>query len=1486
MKSRNHGLKAFKDLLVKLERNSIIKRTTAMISLIILFLLPFSGNYLFAQTTYSYSRPNRATLLAALNAKNPNHEHPRLYARSADFDTIRKKVVSDPQMKSWYEDILKSANRVVNIDTIPYAYEPIYVSPPISRSVPGRLYALSMAYQITQKQKYADRVIKELEAIADWPNWGIRPNFLSVADIMHAFSVGYDWCYAAMTPAQRTVFRNAIVNKGLKKMIDEYNTNPTYAYKNKIGNVFGNNNWNPWCNGAASACALAIGDEEPVVAGEVLERALVIVENFAGTYGPDGASVEGPGYGNGAMSFYIKWIATMESALGTSYNYFNVPGIPEYVYFTPYLNGPVKALNFHDAGNDDKKYMDVTFFIANKLHKPTLGNMRKNDIQSGNTKGGFFDILWYKPDNYGDKTESLPLDKYFGGLVQTGSFRSSFTEPNAIFLAFHGGENAVAHSHLDIGQFNIDAMGLNWALDLGTEPLTYNPSFKNTFNLFGLYRLNPGGHNTLLINPSAIFDGQSNPAYNPVTQFVSKPSGGFAIVDMTKAYQTQANSAKRGFSLTKNRSKIIIQDELDLKQVSDVWWFMHTRATIKISEDGKTAILTQQGKRMRASLVSPAQGKFLLLESEPLPETYQNANQTPNTGIQKLAVKVSGVQKTTIMIELIPILQNSDLSEVTLPLVPLNKWNEPQLSSNKSFAQVKEPYKPVHNGYYSGFAVKESPDPLITYHWNNPKATDSLELYTLQPKKITGIPNSSFKQNKNQITVSGKGSLLFDFGVESAGWMEFDSDDLVDSVEVSISEYNEPAILNAGAKHRIKTQAPVKYGNTYRLELNDFLYEGVRFAWIHVRNFSKTWHIKNVRLVCQVRPVNYLGSFSCSDAELTRIWYTGAYVVKLNLLQDYFGAILMERSDRHSWTGDAYPAQAAALAAFGNYDVIKKNIAYTSSQDNGIAAYSLYWVLSLIDYLNYTGDVSFFKEYAGNADKRLEKAYNEYDKLPKLGFMGWDERLGAGFENPQTQEAQNTYKMLCINAWKQFGKTMSLINETGMAIKYQQFATSKIKLMLADESMLQHYGIHAVSEAVNAGLSDHAIINKLSTALFADRLNRLSYSPFNQYFIIQAMASAKQYDAALTTIKDCWGGQLRYGGTTFFEVYRPSWNAILNPNDAPPNNQCGYTSLAHPWSAGVTKWLSENILGIKPVQAGFKSFTIIPFLEDKLTQVKGAMPTPFGAITADFNMQSGNCTVSIPQGTSAEKIGLPKAGKQISKVMINGKLLWDGVFHQVTGIIAVEEDNNYLYLIHVKSGNYKLQVTYTGANELLKNPTEKFNYLITSIKQDSITSGNWNSKYGKQGYVLFGYSKEVVSKQLPAYVDSLTLHKNGIVVWNSLSSDTRVLAAFGMAKKSAAAIITKDPDATYQTMTMDIALRENHSYYLSMYFLDWDKQDRRSAIEIFDLETLNIIAPVEMVRNYEQGKYVSFTFNKSVRIRINHVRGKNAAVSGVFFDKP
>jgi len=156
------------------------------------------------------------------------------------------------------------------------------------------------------------------------------------------------------------------------------------------------------------------------------------------------------------------------------------------------------------------------------------------------------------------------------------------------------------------------------------------------------------------------------------------------------------------------------------------------------------------------------------------------------------------------------------------------------LCSLQGKSQAKEPYLPLYGGEFKSKSVQNSPDPIIHYQWKNPRADDSLQIYTLLPRQITPSRSNAFRIKDSGITVSGTGDLQFDFGQVNAVWIEFDSDDLNGDVQVSISEYNEPAILNAGAQHPVKTLKPVRYGNTYRLELNQQLYEGVWFAWLHV----------------------------------------------------------------------------------------------------------------------------------------------------------------------------------------------------------------------------------------------------------------------------------------------------------------------------------------------------------------------------------------------------------------------------------------------------------------------------------------------------------------------------------------------------------------------------------------------------------------------------------------------------------------------------
>ncbi len=793
----------------------------------------------------------------------------------------------------------------------------------------------------------------------------------------------------------------------------------------------------------------------------------------------------------------------------------------------------------------------------------------------------------------------------------------------------------------------------------------------------------------------------------------------------------------------------------------------------------------------------------------------------------------------------------------------------------------------------TGTEISLSPDPLVGWEWDTTDAEDELQVYTLKPVNVWTERPGSFRdlnsaiQVNTRIAVTGTGDITFDFGQVNAGWLEFDSEDLDGHVEMSISEYTEPAILNTGAQNRIKTKAPVKYGNTYRLELNDELYEGVRYGWIHVRTFKKEWHIDHVRLVCQVKPVNYKGSFYCSNPVLTKIWYTGAYGVKLNLLKDYFGAILMERSDRYSWTGDAHPSQAAALVAFANYDFIRKNVEHTADMNNGILSYSLYWVLSLADYFFYTGDTITLMKYIDNASRKLDLAYQHFGSDPPLGFFGWDERIGAGFEDPGCRESQNAYKMLSIRSWVVFAKALENMGKHDLAEKYMNYASAKMAELRKDPAWYENFGVHAAADAINTKLLSSAEQDSMFRNDFKDRLNRLSYSPFNQYFIIQALAGMDKYDEAVETILDCWGGQIDYGATTFFEVYRPSWNQVLTRNEAPPNNQCGYTSMAHPWGGGVVKWLSEEVLGIKPVYPGFKTVMIKPHLGRSLTNVKGSMPTPYGTIQVEFDVSKGYARVGIPGGVRAT-IAIPKTEKEITSIRLNGTKVHYN--KQDAGLKnTVSEDDDYIYFNNRSGGKYAFEIEYDGLTPAYQ-PGEWI-YPAVFVGEDRVTSGNWNEKYGSGGFVLFNTQKKdgrtVNFSSLPVYISGVTTRLDADTTWAVDTIDERAVSAASGSHlpRSIGAILTRDPEPTKQTMTIDVEVNPETDQEITLYFVDWDKQDRRTAVEVFDLETRQIISPVQVVRHYEKGSYLTYRYNRSVRFRINHIRGPNAAVSAIFFDQ-
>ena len=156
-----------------------------------------------------------------------------------------------------------------------------------------------------------------------------------------------------------------------------------------------------------------------------------------------------------------------------------------------------------------------------------------------------------------------------------------------------------------------------------------------------------------------------------------------------------------------------------------------------------------------------------------------------------------------------------------------------------------QPWPALAGGAFSNHAAPSSPDPLVRYEWAASVNGSILQVYELPAAAVSGTPASSFSNTSSavgsvacSIRVSGPGMLTFDFGVEVAGWLEFDSHDLTaaaaNQLTLGLGEYNE-----VGYYSGYKQGPPAVYGTscgaavcTFRLETNSELYEGLRFGFL------------------------------------------------------------------------------------------------------------------------------------------------------------------------------------------------------------------------------------------------------------------------------------------------------------------------------------------------------------------------------------------------------------------------------------------------------------------------------------------------------------------------------------------------------------------------------------------------------------------------------------------------------------------------------
>lgn len=415
---------------------------------------------------------------------------------------------------------------------------------------------------------------------------------------------------------------------------------------------------------------------------------------------------------------------------------------------------------------------------------------------------------------------------------------------------------------------------------------------------------------------------------------------------------------------------------------------------------------------------------------------------------------------------------------------------------------------------------------------------------------------------------------------------------------------------------------------------------GFRFVRIDLLDADVSVELRAVRAVALYRDLPYVGSFECSDERLNEIWKVGARTVHL-CLQDYLWDGI--KRDRLVWAGDIHPETRVVSAVFGKLNVVEQSLDYARDSYplpqwiNGISSFSIWWIIAQADWYKYHGDLAYLRQqrdYLVALTDKLGQYINESGRETLDGhrFLDWP--------TSEDQDAISTgLQALMVIGLRAASELCRALGEDEAAARACHSAQRAASFTNPASMRKQVSALRVLADTFDPQVANES-------HLCVDPCRGLSM--FYGYYVLEARAKAGDYSGCLDVIRNYWGAMLDLGATTFWEHFELDWmDGAGRIDELVPHGMkdihadCGdycykglRHSLCHGWAGGPTAWLSEHVLGITPIEPGFRTVKIDPHLGN-LKWARGTMPTPLGVIEVSHEVQDNGLVkteIAAPEG--------------------------------------------------------------------------------------------------------------------------------------------------------------------------------------------------------------------------------------------------------------
>ena len=299
------------------------------------------------------------------------------------------------------------------------------------------------------------------------------------------------------------------------------------------------------------------------------------------------------------------------------------------------------------------------------------------------------------------------------------------------------------------------------------------------------------------------------------------------------------------------------------------------------------------------------------------------------------------------------------------------------------------------------------------------------------------------------------------------------------------------------------------------------------------------------------------------------------------------------KRDRRLWMGDLRLQALANYETFRNNDLVKRCLylfAGTTLPEGKVGAclftepeiqvddtdmfdYALFFIPTLLNYYQATGDLETLLELAPTAFRQVELAQSCFDETglvkdsDKLGwcFVDWNLAL-----NKQAG-AQGIY-LYCVQAAE---KMAAALEDTKLAEKLHN---DFLKKQAAAEQMWDcERGLYVSGGEKQISWASQvwmvlggAVHGDASLLARLEKTNAVQMvTPYMYHNYVDALITLGQTEKALSVLETYWGGMLDRGADTFWELYNPQ-----NPQESPYGGTV-VNSYCHAWSCAPAYFLRK-----------------------------------------------------------------------------------------------------------------------------------------------------------------------------------------------------------------------------------------------------------------------------------------------------------------------